>query len=482
MRHPIKIWLHLIILIAMLAPSVVTAQNDKTLPFAVDMASFKYDQSGTMRHDIMYKIPPEALTYMDDPKYPELYVLVKINTEFSITDIATSQIVAQDSWVSPAGMLKDQVEAGREPFRLMFWELLQPGEYELELMITDLNADRSGQKVVQFTVPEYPEDELMISDIILATEIQASEEESIYNKNGYMIRANPDGAFTIQAPVLYFYYEIYNIEWNEEQALSNGDSNQLEIKYSVISASGDTVKNYSPRTIKKNGPDGIIVDGKNIVTLKNGTYDLCIQVKDMKSGAVAERKKSFSMSREWVVEANVAEQTVEPMDEKDAVEFLEKVQYFISPEDKSQFEALDGEGKARFAANFWRERDPNPLTPTNEFKTEIERRITYANEFFSSKRAIKSIKRGFETDRGRIYVRYGDPDDRYEELLPNTQTPIIVWRYFNRDDISYAVFADERNLGNYRLIVSDDPREVSDPTLRRQYGEDWDYIMDSLYR
>ncbi len=97
----------------------------------------------------------------------------------------------------------------------------------------------------------------------------------------------------------------------------------------------------------------------------------------------------------------------------------EDVKYIIAPEEKSVFSKLTtDEEKEEFIEQFWYRRDPDPMTPTNEFKEEHYRRIAYANERFASGMP------GWMTDRGRIYIIHGAPDrDRVASFRRNLQPP-----------------------------------------------------------
>lgn len=81
------------------------------------------------------------------------------------------------------------------------------------------------------------------------------------------------------------------------------------------------------------------------------------------------------------------------------------VSYIITPEEKAVFLKLQSnEEKEQFIEQFWKRRDPDPTTPTNEYKEEHYRRIQYANDVFAA-----GIP-GWMTDRGRIYIKFGKPD------------------------------------------------------------------------
>jgi GWxTD domain-containing protein len=86
----------------------------------------------------------------------------------------------------------------------------------------------------------------------------------------------------------------------------------------------------------------------------------------------------------------------------------EEVVYIILPVEREVFLKLETDRERdRFIDAFWKHRDPNPATPENEFKTERDRRLNYANHYFGREEA----KAGWRTDRGRMYILLGEPND-----------------------------------------------------------------------
>ncbi len=142
----------------------------------------------------------------------------------------------------------------------------------------------------------------------------------------------------------------------------------------------------------------------------------------------------------------------------------EEVLYIISPQEADVFGKLTTpEEKDNFIEQFWRRRDSDPGTSFNEFKEEHYRRIAYANERFSSG------KRGWRTDRGRIYIIHGPPDEtiyhqggNYVTSVPegnNTITawPFESWRYRHLPTIGQNVeleFVDKSGTGEFKLAVN----------------------------
>ena len=100
-------------------------------------------------------------------------------------------------------------------------------------------------------------------------------------------------------------------------------------------------------------------------------------------------------------------------------------------------------------AAFWQRRDPERLTPENEFRTEHYRRIDYANLRLGGETAIP----GWMTDRGRIYIQLGEPEERetFSSVPGLYQTEL--WFYLQRDEYLlppiYVLFFREYNAGPF---------------------------------
>ena len=83
----------------------------------------------------------------------------------------------------------------------------------------------------------------------------------------------------------------------------------------------------------------------------------------------------------------------------------EDVAYIITPEERRAFQMLKSdEQREEFINAFWRRRDPNLDTETNEYRDEHYGRVAHANEHYAAPNAA-----GWKTDRGRIHIMYGKP-------------------------------------------------------------------------
>ncbi len=142
----------------------------------------------------------------------------------------------------------------------------------------------------------------------------------------------------------------------------------------------------------------------------------------------------------------------------------EDVVYIITPEEEEAFKQLSNdEERDAFIEAFWQRRDPTPDTPENEYKEEHYQRIAYANEHFAS-----GVP-GWRTDRGRIWIMYGKPDEidahpsGGEYIRPidegggDTSTyPFEDWRYRYLEGVGQDItieFVDKCMCGEYHMAL-----------------------------
>jgi len=146
----------------------------------------------------------------------------------------------------------------------------------------------------------------------------------------------------------------------------------------------------------------------------------------------------------------------------------EDVIYIISPDERNAFLQLaTNEEREQFIEQFWLRRSSNPDLPDNDFKEEHYRRIAYANEHYAS-----GIP-GWKTDRGKMYIIWGPPDEieshptggTYDRPMDEgggstTTYPWETWRWRYLEGIGENIileFVDPSGSGEYHMTM--DPSE-----------------------
>ena len=126
----------------------------------------------------------------------------------------------------------------------------------------------------------------------------------------------------------------------------------------------------------------------------------------------------------------------------------EEVVYLIAPEERAAFLRLASDPERQmFIQQFWQRRDPTPDTPLNEMREEHYRRIAWANDRYGAA--------GWRTDRGRMYIRFGPPDEKEEH--PNDRPAFEKWHYRFLEGIGRDVILEFRDAGGGDFRMTTDP-------------------------
>lgn len=162
-------------------------------------------------------------------------------------------------------------------------------------------------------------------------------------------------------------------------------------------------------------------------------------------------------------------------------EWLHLVAYHIQPVERDVFLQLRNDrDRDAFIETFWKQRDPTPGTPENEYRDELVKRFQYVNEHFGR----TTTRQGWQTDMGRYYMILGPPAsiERFEATLG--LVPAQAWSYYGdaRKELPpqfVLVFFQRGGVGEYRLYdpVSDGPARLLQH--QRDIGDPFDYA--SLY-
>lgn len=159
--------------------------------------------------------------------------------------------------------------------------------------------------------------------------------------------------------------------------------------------------------------------------------------------------------------------------EADEREVFDSLDYIVPYGDRKRYQKMNSDEKEKYSEQFWRGRDPLFLTQYNERILEHYCRVAYANLKFTP-RKMKEPVPGWKTDRGMVYIRYGQPF-RIARLRPSQSSPgspnyelTEIWYY---DNFTFA-FSDEYMTGNFKLGSRNRLRNVNfDEIVDLQYQE-----------
>lgn len=194
---------------------------------------------------------------------------------------------------------------------------------------------------------------------------------------------------------------------------------------------------------------------------------------DPQKAQAAGQQKTVSQDRQKVRPSELQKGKVKEATLNDYYKkwLLEDVTYIITSEEQDTFKHLTtDEERENFIEQFWTRRNPDPREASNEFKAEHYRRIAYANERFAS-----GVP-GWKTDRGRIYILYGEPDGKeshpsggsyqrefWEGGGQTSVYPFERWRYRHIDGVGDDVeleFVDKTFTNEYRLAMDAEEKDA----------------------
>lgn len=132
-------------------------------------------------------------------------------------------------------------------------------------------------------------------------------------------------------------------------------------------------------------------------------------------------------------------------------EQIQQIRYIANENQYQKLKALRERDQEQGIELFWQNLDPSPGTLRNEAREEFCNRVIIADERYGLHNKLK----GWASDRGRIYIKYGEPDFvSYSEALPLESYPTITWSY-HRENKEF-IFQDQGGFGQYTLRNKDE--------------------------
>ncbi len=315
-------------------------------------------------------------------------------------------------------------------FIVQFGLHIPEGDFRYKVAISSGNKQGSVEKKISINNEDYK-----ISDILLARSITSDTVSHFLRKGNLCVVPHPSHAFNERYNTLHVYYEIYDLA---------PDSNQLKITYAIQDSSKKIVSQI-PRRIAKKFESQAINFGFNIGDLPPGQYFLTITVEDTSTQMTVQKETSFKITGAVQEEVSFA-----------GMPYYEEIEYFLPPKEYKNFLSYSEDGKRRFLDKFWRQHN----------YYEVAARFEYAEKNFQ-----EGYRPGYKTDRGRIYIKYGEPDDWGRSVLEIEESrPHEHWQYYNGFEF---IFVDIHGTNEYTLIWTNDREEESQPWMYK-------YIPESL--
>jgi GWxTD domain-containing protein len=338
------------------------------------------------------------------------------------------------------------------------------GRFDVQVRVVDSASGRviEGRLPVQgFAGPQ------AASDLMLATGMRAaaSAADTVANsgevrKGPVFLAATPWPALTPRQTALAYYLELYGRQGDTATIrleVRRGNSDSVVVRIAEQRIPLDTLGRASRASL-------------DLAGLPPGHYRLVAVL----SGAAGseERSAGFDMrgfGTDEALAAAVPEQVDAYTNKSEAQldSLYGPLLYVMNSDEQGLYTGLSVDGKRAYLRRFWAKRDPTPGTPLNEAAVSFYQRIAEAERRFGEGGVARVP--GWRTDRGRIFIKYGAPDEVLDRPQAGNSNPYLVWKYTRGRPLKY-VFMDQTQFGNYALIYTDDRREPSRPNWQALLG------------
>ena len=336
------------------------------------------------------------------------------------------------------------------------------GVYTIQVLISDNDNSRSITLTEKINAV-FNNADLQLSDLQWQESYEAGNANSVYYKAGYIMHPHCISYFPTSMHKLIFYCELYNAD------KIFGTDNFL-VSYSVMSANTGKVVNNLAASKKYSPAEALILFSEfDISDIPSGNYILQIEIKNKMNKVVLSKQeffqrnnKKFILDLTNIAVINTSKTFVETIDPDSLNFYLEALmptaEYYERDYINSVLSKQDTAFMKQFFYNFWQKR--NETNPELAWKQYLKM-VLEVEKYYST-----LIHHGFETDRGRVYLQYGPPNQIEKSTHEAGSYPYEIWHYYqlasNQTNVKFIFYDPDLVTNDYKLIHSDALGEVKD--------------------
>ena len=428
--------------------------------FEFDYAQFGYDSLSNYV-EFYYSFNQACLQFVDTDTIDYVEGILKIE----ISDSASGENIIDKQWII-SNSITDTLDLNRNLVGVIGF-VIDIGSYKVVVTGSDANNVTNNKIISEnLFIKPFLKSNTAISDIQLSSNIIPGSENtsSIFYKNTYEVTPLPASVCGEKQPILFYYSEFYNLQFNPSQ-------NDLRLDEMVINSRGQVVSSKSKK-ISKSIDSRVEVGMVKVHKLPTDTYTLLVNLIDSVANYGVSSSKRFFVYNPSIAPIDTSQQTVSAvlsttfgaMSEEELDDLFAKSKYIASVPEQDKYNSLSTpEAKREFIYNFWKARDENPSDDQNAFYVKYLKRIDVANDRYSA-----LGKQGWKTDKGRVYLIYGEPSEIDRHPNETETKPYEFWRYDNIEGGVIFVFGDITGFNNYQLLHSTKRGELRDDNWQRR--------------
>lgn len=346
--------------------------------------------------------------------------------------------------------------------------VLQPGEYILEITFQDLN-DPANTDAYSAPLNVRINEAIHLTEVQLLRSFRPDNSDNPFSKNGYFLEPLPFNFYDRGAPTLAFYAEIYHSNKSVTDAYL--------VRYFIEQEKGNGLKTLISVGNQRRKPstiDAVLVQ-MDINKLESGNYTLTVELRNAASELLTSRTLSFQRSNPFLnasetelTEEVVSRQFVQNLEEDTLRYGLRAISALAVGVESDMLKTIlqTGDLKAmRFYLfrHFMREDPNNPELAYNRYM-EVAAAV--------DQRFRSGFRYGFETDRGRTFLRFGRPDDLVHVEDDPGAPPYEIWVYYKfpqtqQNNVKFLFYNPSLAGEDFILLHSNARGEISNPRWER---------------
>ncbi len=339
------------------------------------------------------------------------------------------------------------------------------GIYQLELSLKDNNSEESALELADMISLEYDMEKMRFSDFQFVESFSKSEEDNVLTKNGFDLIPFVGDWFPAEINALTFYLELYGLD-----KLIGAGEDFLFSYYLESFETNVSFDDFSFFQRQKAAPVNILLRALSIQDLPSGNYNLVVEARNKENELLLMNKIFFQRSNPGVeidladIESvDISSTFAEQITELDSLRFYLLSLIPISNSMERQFainvtKTSDTKKMQKFLYNFWQNRNADY---SEQEWTRYKEEVLRVEEAYATR-----IKHGFQTDQGRVWLKYGPPNDAEESQHEPNAYPYIVWHFYKLAEQSNKrfIFYNPHLVGTeYILLHSDARGEIYNP-------------------
>jgi GWxTD domain-containing protein len=347
---------------------------------------------------------------------------------------------------------------------------LANGNYLLEIQVTDIYNSASTETFTSKLRIDFSNKELEISDIELLESFGETSEINNTTKSGFSLIPLVSNYYSPEFNKLAYYFEIYN-------PLLNPEESYVLLQSIKIKETGEIAGQFNKLKKVKLIEINPIINSFNIENLPTGNYELVIQVRNQLNELITEKKIDFQrtnfntpMDIDRLNSVTIANTFSSELDKDSLTEFINCLSPIASPFELNiinrKLKQMDDTLKRQFIYSFWFNKDnANPRKSWEDYKIQVNR----IEQLFGTR-----IKRGYQTDRGRVYLKYGAPNNLIDRPNEPSSYPYQIWHYYRLGKFNnkrFIFYLPDLVTNDYTILHSDVPGEVK--------NENWNTTLNS---